>query len=130
VYEEFDEIKVSEMCKDRSKCKEVIFAYRNKKQAWYINLKQNYYKQICFAFKRHYNLHPASESTLSRWSRLHLQSLAPTNPHWARVVGYGPFSLCVIHKEGLCLGSGDINRLMKMTIYNIIFKSRVVSGTK
>jgi hypothetical protein len=24
-----------------------------------------------------------------------LQSLAPTNPHWARVVGYGPFSLCV-----------------------------------
>jgi hypothetical protein len=29
----------------------------------------------------------ASEGTLSRWSRLHLQSLAPTNPHWARVVG-------------------------------------------
>jgi hypothetical protein len=26
------------------------------------------------------------EGTLSRWSRLHLQSLAPTNPHWARVV--------------------------------------------
>jgi glutaminase len=38
----------------------------------------------------------------------------PTNPHWARVV-YGPFSLCVIHKEGLCLSSGDINRLMMMT---------------
>jgi hypothetical protein len=35
----------------------------------------------------------ASEGTVSRWSRLHLQSLAPTNPHWARVVGYGPFSL-------------------------------------
>ncbi|RVE41254.1 hypothetical protein evm_014099 [Chilo suppressalis] len=32
----------------------------------------------------------ASEGTLSRWSRLHLQSLAPTNPHWARVVGHGP----------------------------------------
>ncbi|RVE49906.1 hypothetical protein evm_005499 [Chilo suppressalis] len=28
----------------------------------------------------------ASEGKLSRWSRLHLQSLAPTNPHWARVV--------------------------------------------
>jgi hypothetical protein len=41
-----------------------------------------------------------------------LQSLAPTNPHWARVVGYGPFSLCLIHKEGLCPSSGDINRLM------------------
>jgi hypothetical protein len=25
----------------------------------------------------------ASEGTLSRWSRLHLQSLAPTNPYWA-----------------------------------------------
>jgi hypothetical protein len=35
----------------------------------------------------------ASEGTLSCWSRLHLQSLAPTNPHWARVVGYGPISL-------------------------------------
>jgi hypothetical protein len=28
------------------------------------------------------------------------------------VVGYGPFSLCVIHKEGLCPSSGDINILM------------------
>jgi hypothetical protein len=56
----------------------------------------------------------ASEGTLSRWSRLHLQSLAPTNPHWARVVGYFPFSLWVIHKEGLCPSSGDINRLMMM----------------
>jgi hypothetical protein len=55
----------------------------------------------------------ASEGTLSRWSRLHLQSLAPTNPHWGRVVGYGPFSLWVIHKEGP--SSGDINRLMMMT---------------
>jgi hypothetical protein len=38
----------------------------------------------------------------------HLQSLAPTNPHWARVVGYGPFSLWVIHKEGPRPCSGDI----------------------
>jgi hypothetical protein len=37
-------------------------------------------------------------------------------PHWARVVGYGPFSLCVIHKEGLCPSSGDINRLMLMKV--------------
>jgi hypothetical protein len=28
----------------------------------------------------------ALEGTLSRWSRLHLQSLAPTNLHWDRVV--------------------------------------------
>jgi hypothetical protein len=39
-------------------------------------------------------------------------AVEPTNPHWALVVGYGPFSLLVIHKEGLCPGSGDINRLM------------------
>jgi hypothetical protein len=54
----------------------------------------------------------AWEGTLSRWSRLHLHLLAPTNPHWADVVGYGPFSLCVIYKEGLCPSSGVINRLM------------------
>jgi hypothetical protein len=42
----------------------------------------------------------ASEGTLSRWS---------INPHWVRVVGYGPFSLCVIHKEDLCSSSGDMN---------------------
>jgi hypothetical protein len=65
----------------------------------------------------YFELLRASEGTLSRWSRLHLQSLAPTNPHWARVVGYGPFSLWVIHKEGLCPSSGDINRLMMMMIY-------------
>jgi hypothetical protein len=55
----------------------------------------------------------ASKGTLSR--KLHLQSLAPTNPHWARVVGYGPFSLCVIHKQALCPSSGGINRLMIMS---------------
>jgi hypothetical protein len=44
---------------------------------------------------------------------LHMQSLAPTNPHWA-VVGYGSFPLLVIHKEGLCPSSGDNNRLMLM----------------
>jgi hypothetical protein len=41
------------------------------------------------------------------------------NSHGARVVGYGPFSLSVIHKEGLWPSSGDINRLMMMmTIKN------------
>jgi hypothetical protein len=50
----------------------------------------------------------ASEGTLSRWSRLHLQSLALTNPHWDRVVGYGAFSLCVIHNEDLFPSSEGI----------------------
>jgi hypothetical protein len=36
-----------------------------------------------------------------------------------RVVGYGPFCLWVIHKEGLCPSSGDINRLMMMMKYVI-----------
>jgi hypothetical protein len=45
-----------------------------------------------------------------------LQLLTPTKPHWACVLGYGPFSLCEIHKEGLCPSTGDINRLM-MVIY-------------
>jgi hypothetical protein len=39
-------------------------------------------------------------------------SVVPTNPHWARVIGYGLVSLCVIHKEGLGPSSGDIKRLM------------------
>jgi exo-beta-1,3-glucanase (GH17 family) len=42
-------------------------------------------------------------------------SNTPINPHWACVVGYGPFSLCVIHKEGLCPSSGDIRLLMNTT---------------
>jgi hypothetical protein len=43
-----------------------------------------------------YHIHRASEGTLSRWSWLHLQLFAPTNRHWARVVSYGAFTLCVI----------------------------------
>jgi hypothetical protein len=48
----------------------------------------------------------ASEGTLSCRFRLPLQSLSPTNLHWA------PFSLCMIQKDGLCPSSGDIYRLM------------------
>jgi hypothetical protein len=71
----------------------------------------------------------ASEGTLSHWSRLDLRPLAPTNPHWARVVGYGPFSFCVIHKEGLCSNSGYINRLMMMMIYRSRFIPEGVAET-
>jgi hypothetical protein len=59
----------------------------------------------------------AMEGTLSCWFRLLLQSLAPTNTQWARVVGYGSFSFCVIHKEGLCLNSGDMNRMTFKSIH-------------
>jgi hypothetical protein len=37
--------------------------------------------------------------TRSSFHRLYLQSLAPTNPRWALVVGYGPFSLKVIIRK-------------------------------
>jgi hypothetical protein len=37
-------------------------------------------------------------------------AFAVVSTHWA----YDPFSLCVIHKAGLCRSSGDINRLMMM----------------
>jgi hypothetical protein len=50
---------------------------------------------------------PCFGGTLIRWSQLHLQSLAPTNPHWTRVVGYDLF-LCVIHKKGRTLAVGTL----------------------
>jgi hypothetical protein len=45
----------------------------------------------------YFELLRASESTI-----------APTYLHWPCVVGYGPFSLFLTHKEGLCPSSGDI----------------------
>jgi hypothetical protein len=39
--------------------------------------------------------------------------------HCTRVMGYGPFSLCEIHKEGLCHSSGDINRLVMMILLTV-----------
>jgi hypothetical protein len=80
----------------------------------------NYIKVDMLFVKKYYpELLPASEGALGRWCRLYLHSLAPTNPHWARVVcyGYGPFCLCVIHKEGLCPSSRDINKLMMMMLF-------------
>jgi hypothetical protein len=56
--------------------------------------------------------------------RLHLQSLALTNPHRAHVVDYGTFSLWIIHKEGLCPSCGDINKLMVMMMVGCMGKIR------
>jgi hypothetical protein len=68
----------------------------------------------------HLEILSASKGTLRRWFQLHLQSLASTNLNWAYVVGYGPYFLCVIHMEGLCLSRGNINRLMMMSSKVII----------
>jgi hypothetical protein len=45
---------------------------------------------------------------------------SPTNPYWARVVGYGP--LCVSIRK-MCPRSGDINRLMILTVRRMILRS-------
>jgi hypothetical protein len=37
-------------------------------------------------------------------------TVVTTNPHWARLVGYVPFYLCVIHREGLW-PSSDIKQI-------------------
>jgi hypothetical protein len=55
--------------------------------------------------------HPHGESMDAKKIVSYINT-SPTNPHWARVVGYGPFSLWVIHKEGLCPSNGDIDRMM------------------
>jgi hypothetical protein len=55
-----------------------------------------------------------------------LQLLAPTNPHWARVVAYGSFSFWVIYKEGLCPSSGDINRLLMMVMMKMMMMMKTV----
>jgi hypothetical protein len=43
-----------------------------------------------------------------------LTAFVPTNPGCVRVVGYGPFSLFVNHKDGLCPNSRDIKMMMMM----------------
>jgi hypothetical protein len=70
----------------------------------------------------------ALEGTLSCWSWLYLHLLAPTNPHRACVLGYGPFSLWVIHKEGLGPSSGDINRLMMTAGKSTAVWSQSIAG--
>jgi hypothetical protein len=59
----------------------------------------------------------ANEKRIQAEFRKYMSSInPPTNPHWARVVGYGPFSICVIHKVGLCPSSGDIRLMMMSSI--------------
>jgi hypothetical protein len=54
--------------------------------------------------------------SVPEWIRYRKFSIFPISIyHWALVVGYSPFSLCVIHKEGLCPSSGDISMLMMWT---------------
>jgi hypothetical protein len=57
--------------------------------------------------------------SVSGWVTKNLLSQVP--PCFGRV--YGPFSLCVIHKESLCPSSGDINRLMMMICVNLPLES-------
>jgi hypothetical protein len=69
-------------------------------------------------------------SWASPWFEKHVKPLVPaafavvsTHQHAPRrVVGYDLFSLCVIHKEGLCPSSWDINRMMMLMMRNLLFK--------
>jgi hypothetical protein len=45
----------------------------------------------------------------------HVKPLVPA-AFAGRVVRYGPFPLCVIHKEGMCPSSENINRQMLMYV--------------
>ncbi|RVE44345.1 hypothetical protein evm_011007 [Chilo suppressalis] len=47
----------------------------------------------------------ASEGTLSRWPWLHLQSLAPANPPWARVVGKRRVMAHGVRADGVVRGA-------------------------
>jgi hypothetical protein len=59
----------------------------------------------------------------------YLRSLEPTNQHWAREVGYGPFFLCVIHKEGLCPSSGALIGWMMIMMIKLLFDFSVPDTT-
>jgi hypothetical protein len=69
---------------------------------------QNLFRALS-CFGRHFKPVPAAYAVVS----------------WARVVGCGPFSLSVIHKEGLCSSSGDINTLKMMMIIKLVKMTRV-----
>ncbi|RVE50005.1 hypothetical protein evm_005358 [Chilo suppressalis] len=76
---------------------------------WFVDSEPQEWSVIGWVTKYLYlKFRSASEGTLSRWSRLNLQLLAPANPHWARVMAQSPYS---IHREGLCPSSGDINMI-------------------
>jgi hypothetical protein len=61
------------------------------------------------------------------WNRLSHQSALGLR---GELVNYGPFSLWVIHTEGLCPSSGDINRLMMkgLTKLTDIYCDKTVMG--
>jgi hypothetical protein len=96
-------------------------------KVYYLELRAPYFGAPCFG--RHVKpLVPAAFAVVSTSTLVcnFLEQinvfylLIRTNPYWARMIGYDLFSLCVIHKEGLCPSSGDINRLMMMMIYLFI----------
>jgi hypothetical protein len=70
----------------------------------------------------HANQHSSRGHALLRYYEISIDVssylIAQTNPHWACVVYYGPFSLCAINKKGLCRSRGDFNRLMMMIYFH------------
>jgi hypothetical protein len=56
---------------------------------------------------KHYNRQRINTYCICLFDIYYL-TFPPTNPYWARVVGYGPFSLWVIHKEGCAPAVGTL----------------------
>jgi hypothetical protein len=74
------------------------------KQRWSVIrwVTKNLLSQAPSCFRRHFKpLVPAAFAVVSTHQ-----------PALARVVCYGPISLCIIHEEGLCPSSGAFNRQM------------------
>jgi hypothetical protein len=91
------------------------------KTGWFwVAIKHTIYNEISLMAPRLVRIGVRSRrlscQSLDGWPKIYylklLRASEGTLSRWARVVGYGPFSLCVIYKEGLCLSSGGINRLI------------------
>jgi hypothetical protein len=58
-------------------------------------------------------------------------TVKPLVPHWARVVGYGPFSLCVIHKDcapavGTLMGWWWLHMYYSRTLYRREYRTKIL----
>jgi hypothetical protein len=71
----------------------------------------------------------SNSSNYSLCFERHVKLLVSAVSTPTRVVGYGPFSLYVIHKEGLCPSSGDNNTLMMMMMIVMIVVVHIVEVT-
>jgi hypothetical protein len=68
------------------------------------------------------NLELHDKQTLDK--PLVLAAYVVVRTHQSAISGYDTFPLCVIHKEGLCPSSGDINRLIMIYVGTFVDKNK------